>query len=646
MSRKGCNNLKNAYQELYDSMPVGCLTIDAAYSIREVNAVAAKMLGMAMQSLINSKFTRFIVPGSHSQDTFISHIRQILKSGSRRQCALELQRGDKSRFFAGLSSMPFRNTENTETYVRIVITDVTKHRQIELEIHHNEEKYRHLFETMSQGVIYQDALGGIISANAAAQQILGLTIEQLKERGSLCHHGRAIHEDGSEFSDDQHPSSIAIKTGQAVKDIIMGFYNQNEGSYRWTSVCAMPQFKAGEVIPYQTYIILNDITDRKSAEEALLRARDELDLKVKERTLALVESEEKYRKVVENANEAIFVSQEQKSKLYNSKALELFGYTDEELAAKPLLDLIFVEDRDLVRREYSKRMTGEESSASYEHRIICKDGSVKWVAVNAVSISWENKPASLVLLTDITSHKNMEQELKAYAWKITQVQEEERKRIAYELHDDTVQYLSILKLQLDSLIHSGRIRDIEILGKLSYLERDAGRAVDDVRRYSHELRPGVLEHLGLQAALEQIAEDINKLDQITVEVNVDGEEAEISEEIKLGLFRIAQEALNNARKHAKASRANIILRFTDIWLKLIVSDNGTGFDLQRAVMRSNSKGSLGLISMRERAKLIGADLNIESSPGKGTKVIAEVKLQTAVNERDEDWDHGRDDRRR
>src|SRR5512136_2271571 len=136
----------------------------------------------------------------------------------------------------------------------------------------------------------------------------------------------------------------------------------------------------------------------------------------------------------------------------------------------------------------------------------------------------------------------MEQMWKEYARKIIRVQEEERKRIAYELHDDTAQYLSILKLQLDSLLQSGKIRDPEIIEKLTFLEKDAGRAADDVRRYSHELRPSVLEHLGLQASIEQIAEDINKLNHFKVELEVQGKEPMLSEEIKLGFFRIAQEA--------------------------------------------------------------------------------------------------------
>jgi signal transduction histidine kinase len=218
----------------------------------------------------------------------------------------------------------------------------------------------------------------------------------------------------------------------------------------------------------------------------------------------------------------------------------------------------------------------------------------------------------------------MGSELTAYARKITRIQEEERKRIAYELHDDTVQYLSILKLQIDSLINSGKIQSPEIIEKLKYLEKDAGRAVDDIRRYSHELRPAILEHLGLKAAMEQITEDVNKLQQMTVELNVEGEEPRLSEDIRLGFFRIAQEAINNARKHSKASKVTINLIFGDSQVKMLITDNGTGFDVQEAKNRISSKGSLGLMSMYERAGLMGADLNIESGIGQGTIVTVNV----------------------
>lgn len=217
-------------------------------------------------------------------------------------------------------------------------------------------------------------------------------------------------------------------------------------------------------------------------------------------------------------------------------------------------------------------------------------------------------------------------QLKYYGQRITQVQEEERKRIAFELHDDTAQYLSILKMQLNALINSRDIDNPRVIEKLKILEKDADRAFHDVRRFSHELRPSVLEHMGLQTALEQLAEDINKLQQIDVEVQAEGMEPDLTEEVKLGLFRIAQEALSNSRKHAQASKVIINLKFQPDRLRLEVSDNGSGFDVQEARNRAGKRGSLGLMSMQERATLIGADLNIESRLGQGAAVIAEVKL--------------------
>jgi signal transduction histidine kinase len=127
-------------------------------------------------------------------------------------------------------------------------------------------------------------------------------------------------------------------------------------------------------------------------------------------------------------------------------------------------------------------------------------------------------------------------------------------------------------------------------------------------------------------ALEQIADDYNKLGQLAVEVHMEGIEPDLTEEIKLGLFRIAQEALNNTRKHAKASQANIDIRFNHKQIRVEVSDNGEGFNIEEALKNSGDKGNLGLLSMQERADLINADLKIESAPGKGTKVIARARL--------------------
>jgi PAS domain S-box-containing protein len=261
-----------------------------------------------------------------------------------------------------------------------------------------------------------------------------------------------------------------------------------------------------------------------------------------------------------------------------------------------------------------------------EVHVLLANGSSHWIRGSMAPLVNESSQLEGIIITfaDITIEKELQKEQERFSLRLLQVQEEERKRIAYELHDDTAQYLSILKMQLGALIDSREIQSPKIKEKLQFLERDADRAFNDVRRYSHELRPVVLERSGLQVALEQLSDDYNKLSQLQITIEVGGEEPELTEEVKLGFFRIAQEALNNIRKHAKASKANIVLTFRDDRMEMIVTDNGTGFDVNEAAARAGGRGSLGLMSMRERARLIGANLKIDSKPGYGTVVRVQV----------------------
>ena len=499
--------------------------------------------------------------------------------------------------------------------------DITNRKQMEDVLRESEEQFRIIFENSTIGKSITLIDGTMVRINQAFAGMLGYTLSEMQQINFT----HVTHPDDIQMSQEYVRSLLSGK--QANYHFEKRYLHKN-GSPVWVDVSAtLMKNRAGSPLYFITSIL--NITERKKSEQVLARAKDELEIKVQERTAELAESENKYRLLVENASEAIIVNQNERNKFFNSKALELFGYPGKEFAAKHFIEFTFADDRALVMERYNKRIQGKAVPASYEHRIICKDGSIKWVLLNAVLISWEGKPATLSLLTDITWRKNLEQELKTYAQKITQVQEEERKRIAYELHDDTAQYLSILKMEIEALLKSEKIQSPEVLEKLEFLRKDAERAFNDVRRYSHELRPGVLEHLGLQAALEQIVDDINILKQIPVELHVEGDEPEVSEDVKLAFFRIAQEALNNARKYSKAGRLTIDLRYNPDQILMMVSDNGVGFNIKEASARIGSKGNLGLMSMRERAKLINADLKIESRPGQGTRVILKAKISLA-----------------
>ena len=150
---------------------------------------------------------------------------------------------------------------------------VVKRNHVEEDLIKSEERYRNLFETMVQGVIYYDAEGKIISANPAAESILGITLEQIQGRTLPDLRWKMVHEDGSNLAVEMYPSMIALTTGQAVKDIIMGIFHPTENDCRWINITAVPQLRPGEKKPYQIYTTFHDITEKKQALDELINAR-------------------------------------------------------------------------------------------------------------------------------------------------------------------------------------------------------------------------------------------------------------------------------------------------------------------------------------------------------------------------------------
>lgn len=144
--------------------------------------------------------------------------------------------------------------------------DVTENKKAEAALKESEQKHRTLFETMVQGVVYQNAIGEIISANHAAERILGLTLDQMQGRTSMHPEWRAVHENYSNFPGNIHPAMVALKTGKEVRNVIMGVFHPIEQSYHWININATPQFRLGEKEPFQVYTTFEDITEQKEAE--------------------------------------------------------------------------------------------------------------------------------------------------------------------------------------------------------------------------------------------------------------------------------------------------------------------------------------------------------------------------------------------
>mgnify|MGYP006293300837 FL=1 len=216
--------------------------------------------------------------------------------------------------------------------------------------------------------------------------------------------------------------------------------------------------------------------------------------------------------------------------------------------------------------------------------------------------------------------------MRFYARQITQAQESERRRIARELHDDTIQSLVALSRRLEALGTADELSPEQCAADVRDLQGATGEIIKRVRRFSQDLRPAILDDLGLLPTLDELTANMNRQDSLDAELRVQGEERRLSSEMELTLFRIAQEALNNVRKHADATRVVTTVELTDSVVKMTVEDNGKGFRPPTLTDHPTAAGKLGLIGMHERARLLGGSLVVKSEPGEGTKVIVSVPV--------------------
>ncbi|UCH43139.1 MAG: sensor histidine kinase [Dehalococcoidales bacterium] len=227
---------------------------------------------------------------------------------------------------------------------------------------------------------------------------------------------------------------------------------------------------------------------------------------------------------------------------------------------------------------------------------------------------------------DITERKRLNENMQFYISEITKAQEEERKRISRELHDDTAQTVARLGLDIDYLIGSGEQPYEELNRQLEELRNRTDDLLEGIRRFSHDLRPIVLDETGLVGALNWLIDDLKARYESDVSLEVTGNPRRLLTDAELVLFRIAQEALQNISKHSQATRVLINLDFGQDNVILSISDNGQGFNLVEKLGDYVYLGKLGLIGMQERAKLLNGNLEIQSEPGEGTSIRVAVNV--------------------
>jgi len=343
---------------------------------------------------------------------------------------------------------------------------------------------------------------------------------------------------------------------------------------------------------------------------------------------ALRESENRYRILFDSANDGMLVHDlEGNIIMANGAMAELTGYTVGELAKMSISQFLSASSFETTMERQRRQVEGksEATTQRYELQMLRKDGAERTIEVVTSLLTGEERtPIVQTIARDVTEQKRAHENLRAYASLAILAQEEERKRVARELHDETAQALASLGMDIDSLAKTKGLSSREVSKRLEEMRDRASDILREVRSLSQALRPSMLEDLGLLSSLQGLANDLADQRGISVRFEVQGTPRRLSPDVELALFRIVQEALSNVGKHAKATEARLEVEFSPDKFKLTISDNGQGFELPLVIDDFAYLGKLGLTGMRERAKLIDGNLTIQSEQRKGTTLLLEV----------------------
>jgi len=349
-------------------------------------------------------------------------------------------------------------------------------------------------------------------------------------------------------------------------------------------------------------------------------------------------SQQDYEDLVTNASDAIWIQDMAGNITLANKASEkLTGYPASKLVGKKVNKFLAPEALSLAREVKAKLLSGEVMDQRYEQRIVRKDGSEAIIQLATRLIVTDGKPQAFQhMARDITEEKQLRDYLQFYLRECLKAQEEERKRLACELHDDTLQMILLLSRRLDNLVSKvSHYLPQELKDELENLYDLSQQTYHGLKRYAQALRPRILDDLGLVPALKWLAQELSNLAEIEVQAKAN-DIPSLPPETQLVLFRIAQEALRNIHRHSGASEASITLEYREDEdkIRMTIADNGRGFEPPKRVSDFASQGKLGLTGMVERIQLVGGGLEVISQPGKGTRIVVRTptKLHTENND--------------
>lgn len=521
---------------------------------------------------------------------------------------------EEYRFYAGINKdlidvydRTYIIRDETGKPVRMTgsMMDITARKKAEQEISKARELADKLIDSLPGVFYFYDQTGKFIRWNRQFEVVTGYTGDEIARMHPI------------DFFDESDKEYI---TGR-IQEVFTKGVNDAEVSFINKEGIKIPYYFKAILINYNGESCLLgtgiDISERKRAEEELRL------------------SEQKYKLLFDNNPLPMWMLSLPELDIIdvNEAATEHYGYTREEFLALNSVDLR--PPGEILRYLEKARSEGGGVRYSEGWHHIKKDGTMIDVEVFAHDLDYDQKKVRLVLVNDVTEKKKATAALNESLENIRQltdyiqnIREEERTHIAREIHDELGQQLTVLKMDVSWLGKKLNTADNEpARQKLKNLADMLDGTVKTVRRISSELRPSLLDDLGLVAAMDWHLREFEKRSGVKVLFNEPAHELTMPETIKTGLFRIFQESLTNVARHAEAKQVKVELSERDGHFILQIGDDGKGFDK----LQADNKRTLGILGMKERTVMMGGNYEICSEPGRGTTVIISVPVLSKLN---------------
>ena len=604
---------RDRFARLYDLAPVGYLTLDAEGVIHEANLTASRLLGLDRQALLKKKLSQFVA--GKSQDDFYLHRRQVFSNANLHTCHLQMRRPDGASFNGRLGSIGVTAGPGRPMQCLVALSDVTRLLRAEA-LRQSEANYRSLFELNPAPMwICADDTLEFLDANEAALRLYGWSHDAFLRMTA-----KDIRppEDVPEFvrQMNQKRGSRATFVGQRR-------HLKRDGSLFDVAVTISSIPYAGRAA---WLALVNDITDRKGAEEALKRLNATLERRVAERTQELRDAFERHRAITDNALVGILTLNERGLvETLNPAAARIFGYAPAELAGRNVSRLMAspaqARGEDFLA-DY--RLPGNQRFTAVGREILGrrKDGRAVTLGLTVSDFTQGGRRQYIVMLSDITERKRLEREL-------LEVSERERRQLGHDLHDGLGQHLHGLAY-LAELLHKGLQDEASPLAaEAGQLNKHLTEALEMTRNLARGLQPVAPVPQGLMLALRDLAERTRGVYRVDCQFECPSPVLIHRHSAANHLYRIAQEAVNNAMKHGKPTRVRIKLAATAQKIILGIRDNGVGIP-----RRARTGRGMGLHVMQHRADAISGSLVVQRHPEGGTDVVCTVRRQALLPQED------------